>query len=307
MVKFIIIKPNEITLKTIPFKNEKNENLKICQENIFKLKSNYIDLDLFKKQIEPFIEFVDIEINDTWMLEIAKHLNLNNEHYCDVIDCYEEKEYTYQLFNVIPNEDDNLDKMAKNIFSAYISKSKSLLYNTSILFKTNLPSNNYSAKNVDITIRDLASLVMNNYYHSCVYIKEDNSIETRFFNNNKKFVDPQINFNIMKTNHILANTLYGNYNNTFLNFNMVFTFCKNDHDKKPNEPACHLLKNIIKGDCVISTPFNELTYDDLTKEDVVNLLRAHNKNLTKHDLIKEYENGIEVVKNKYRILESKLR
>ena len=307
MVKFILIKPNEYFLKKIPNKTEKNENLKICQENIFKLKSNYIDLDKLQTELESFVEIIDIEMNDTWMLEISKYLKLDEEHYCDVIDCYEEKDNVYQLFNVMPNEDDDIEKMPKNLFSSTLTKNKTLLYNTSILFKTNLPSKDFTAKNVDITIQDLASLIMNNYYHTCVEVKEDNSIETKFFNNDKKFIDPLNKFNILRTHHILADKLYGNYNKTLFKFNLVFTFSKNDHDKRPNEPACHLLKNIIKGDCIISTPFNELTYNDLTKEDVIKLLKIHNKDLTKQDLIKEYNKGIEIVKNKYRIIENKLR
>ena len=48
--------------------------------------------------------------------------------------------------------------------------------------------------NCDVTFNDLVNLIMNNIYHTGVYV-ENNNLEQIFYNNNNGFVDPFNNFN----------------------------------------------------------------------------------------------------------------
>ena len=50
MVKFILIKPNDLypDLKSMKTKKDKNHDLELKENNLFKLKSNYIDMEKFR-------------------------------------------------------------------------------------------------------------------------------------------------------------------------------------------------------------------------------------------------------------------
>ena len=100
MVKFILIEPNDFFINQIDTKNEKNNNLDVNENNLLKLKSNYVNLENLKEKLKDTVKLIDIEINENWMNEIVKYLDLDTDHYCILVDCYESKNYMYQIFNI---------------------------------------------------------------------------------------------------------------------------------------------------------------------------------------------------------------
>ena len=303
-------------------------------EDVFKLKSNYVDFEALKKWTEEFVEFIDIPTeDDQWLVDIIKKIRLDTSHYGDLIDCYEGRDGIYQLIGCFPNQDDDLEKIPKNIFGSFLTYEKKLLYGTLVLFKTELPSTDYSAKVTDVTIEDLSSLIMNNYYHSCVRIGVDRKIEQMFFDNTRHFVDHTFNFNRSNTEHLLKNEEFGVIENRLLKFNLNFIYNGKDDDQPVNEPMTRLLKRIVKGDGVITSPisrseadiatesnneselrrantsFSGETFYDISKQDIIDLLKVENMLYVDEDDIKEETNekGIRIIKNKYRILNNKLK
>lgn len=308
MVKFILINPNEYFPNKLKELNNKKDDLDINENNLFKLKSNYIDIESFKDKIKNFIEFIDIDIETNWMNEIIKLLGLSHNNYCDIKDCYISKNHIYQLFHILPNQDDNLNDEPKNVFSSFLSYNKKLIFNKAILFKTKLSHDNIDANIEDITYRDMVSLVMNNYYHSGVHINaETKEIKQFFFNNNKEIIDPLNFFNKINDFSILKNSNFGIKNMNILNFNLDFIY-NFESNENINEPFCMLLKGMVKGGGVILDKFDDDNYYDFSKETLINLLKCEKKlQLTENDMSKQFvKDNIAIVKTKYRILFNKL-
>ena len=310
MVKFILIKPNEMypTFRDI----KKRESPRFSSDNLTLLekKSNYIDMDFFREYVKDIIEIVDISTdNDEWMADIVKMIKLDVQHYGDLVDCYEGKDSIFQLWGCFPNQDDNLDEAHRNILGSFLTMEKKLMFGRVVLFKTSLPSTNFDATIVDTTIDDLAGLVMNNFYHSCVKLNVDNSIEQLFFDNEKYFVDEKFKFNRKSTHHILRDEKFGQIENSLLKFNLNFIYNSNDDSLPLNEPMTRLLKRIVKGDGLLVSPFQENAFFDLSKEDVINMLKVEKHLNIEDDDTKEEKNerGVRLVKNKYRILNNKLK
>ena len=74
-----------------------------------------------------------------------------------------------------------------------------------------------------------------------------------------------------------------------------------------NEPFTILLNGIVKGDGVITSPASEDIFFDISKEDILKMLKlGKNIELDENDNKDEFINGIKVIKTKYRTLENKL-
>lgn len=310
MVQVILIKPNKYNIEKIIKKKTKNQDLQVKEENLLKLKYNYVDLDKMKEELKDIIQVIDVQSDkDGFMKDICQLINLDEFHYGDVIDCYEDKTNIYQLFHVIPTQDDNLDKLPPNVLSASISYKKELLYNNLVLFKTNLPLDSKTANVVDVTFNELIGLIMNNFYFAAVYIDKDNSIKQTFFDRKRRFVDPLTNFSFKNYGNILNNnTSYGIKENSLFKFNLSFVFNDKNTSDPINNPVGRLLKEIVRGDCCVVSPYNEYNYYDLSKESFINILRICDKHiLNDQDCDEERnEDNTYVIKNKYRILHSKL-
>ena len=186
---------------------------------------------------------------------------------------------------------------------------KKLLYNSVVLFKTHLPSTNKTAEIVDVSLDDLASLVMDNFYHTGVKIDKNNKIEQVFFNNSLEFIDPLSQFSIINEEHILKNDKLSVKENSLLKFNLNFIYNANEDTCGLNEPMCRLLKAVVRGTGLIISPYNQSNYYDLSKEDIINLLRVEKYlEIEDKDTAEEKnEKGLRVIKNRYRILNNKLK
>jgi hypothetical protein len=312
MVKFILIKKNDFlpTRKTLKTQKNKNYDDNVSTDDLFKAKSNYVDMEKFKESTKDIIEILDLPIeDDEWIVKIIEKIQLDTTHYGDLVDCYEGKDCIYQLFGCFPNQDDKVDQMPKNMLGSFISCDKKLLFNTVVLFKTELPSTDKTAKVIDVTIEDLVSLVMDNFYHTGVRVYDDNRIEQVYFNNGNQFVDPLNNFGIKHTDHILLDENYGVVENRLLKFNLNFIYNSKDDTQRINEPMTRLMQRIVKGNGIITSPYKENSYYDLYKQDIINLLKIDKHlDIEEEDISEEKNsNGVRVIKNKYRILNNKLK
>lgn len=312
MVKFILINSNDFlpTFKNMKTQKHKNYDDSVITNDLFKAKANYIDMVKFKESTKEFIEFLDLSVeNNEWVIKIIEKIQLDTSHYGDLVDCYEGKNCIYQVLGCFPNQDDKVDNMPKNMLGSFISCDKKLLFGKVVLFKTELPSTDKTAKVVDVTIEDLVSLVMDNFYHTGVRVYNDNRIEQVYFNNGNKFVDPLNGFNVKHTDHILLDDNYGVVENRLLKFNLNFIYNSKDDTQRINEPMTRLMQRIVKGNGIITSPYKENAYYDLSKDDVINLLKVDKHlEIEEEDISEEKDdNGVRVIKNKYRILNNKLK
>jgi len=309
MFQIIIIKPNDFNLDDIPYKTTPNKIYEnISRDDFFSIKSNYVDIPKMKEKLSSCIEIISVDKND-FMEKSVEQINLDDKHYGDIRDCYEDPNNIYQvMFRLISQYDDNTN-LKNNVLASIITNEKELIYGNVVLFKTNLPKDNYNSLNVNIIFDDIISLIMNNIYHTGVYIDNDNSIQQIFFNNALEIVDPSYQFNI-RTNidQLMKKENYGIKTNEVLKYHIQFIFDTNSHDNI-NEPISRIICAPIRGKGIMISPCeNDNSFYDLGKDEVIELLKlSPNYELAVEDINEiDINNGYKIIKNKYRIVNSRL-
>jgi hypothetical protein len=309
MFQIILIKPNDFNLDDIPYKSTPNKVYEnISRSDFLQIKSNYVDIPKMKEKIASYIEIISVD-KDNFMEKSVEKINLDDKHYGDVRDCYEEPNNIYQaMFRLISQYDDR-KKLKNNVLASMITNEKELIYGNVILFKTNLPKENYEMLNVDIIEDDIINLIMNNMYHTGVYIDNDNTIQQIFFNNSLEIVDPTYKFNKRNDiNQIMKNENYGQKNNEILKYNIQFIFDMNSRDNI-NEPLSRIICAPIRGKGIMISPCdNENSFYDLSRYEILDLLKiSPNYDLSiEESSNKKNDNGYKIIKNKYRIVNSRL-
>jgi len=309
MFQIIVIKPNDFNLDNIPYKLTPNKIYKdINREDFIKIKSNYVDVPKLKEIISPYIEILQVD-EKSFMEKSIEKIGLDDKHYGDVRDCYEDPNNIYQIMFKLISQYDSTDNLKNNVLASLITDKKELIYGNVVLFKTNLPKESFDMKNVNINENDVINLIMNNIYHTGVFIDDNNSIEQIFFNNQLVIVDPQNNFKEKNDiEQVMKMENYGMKNNEVLKYSLQFIFDMNSHSNI-NEPISRIICAPIRGKGIIISPCeNDNSFYDLSKKEVIDLLKiSPNYELTSDDLL-EFKNdsGCKIVKNKYRIVNSRL-
>jgi hypothetical protein len=309
MFQIILIKPNDFDLDDIPYKTIPNKVYKnITRNDFFQIKSNYVDIPKMKEKIASYIEIISVD-KDSFMEKSVEKINLDNKHYGDVRDCYEDPNNIYQVMFRLISQYDNRTNLKNNVLASLITNEKELIYGNVILFKTNLPKENYEMSNIDTVENDIINLIMNNLYHTGVYIDNDNTIQQIFFNNSLEIVDPTHKFN--KRNDIeqlMKNENYGLKNNEILKYKIQFIFDTNSCENI-NEPLSRIICAPIRGKGIMISPCeNDNSFYDLGKDEIVDLLKiSPDYKLSKEEYsdIKN-DNGYKIIKNKYRIVNFRL-
>lgn len=309
MFQIIVIKPNEFDINSIPYKSEPNNIYnEINRNDFFNIKSNYVDFDEFKKIIADYVEIINVD-ESSFMKSVIEQISLDDKHYGDVRDCYEEPNNIYQVMFRLISQYDKRESLENNILASLLTYEKELIYGNVVLFKTNLPKDNFEMKNVDVILEDIARLVMNNLYHTGVYI-ENNKIDQIFYNNNFEFVDPKNRFS-KRTDieHILKNESYGFQTRDILKYNMQLVFDKDSHEDI-NDPMSRIMLGPVRGTGVITSPYeNNNSFLDLSVSEIIDILRVSpNFELTnKETMIEKDTFNRNIIKNKYRILNLRLK
>ena len=305
MEKFeiIYINTNEFDLKDVVTKDEPN----FTEENdLLKMKSNYVDYEKTFDKLKDICHSKEVT-KDTFMEEVVKYIGLDAEHYGDVRDCYESKDFTYQIMYKMTNQEDNLDRLKYNLLASYLTFNKELIYGNAVLFKTYIslekPDDD---KVIDTTINNVVELIMNNLYHTGVYIDSNNNFEQIYFDNGYNIVDPNNKWRrLLKIPNIIKDENYGFREDEYLRFNLKFIFnTKSEGDI--NEPLSRLLHGLIKGDGVIISPFdaNANSFYELTKDNIFDLLKVWN-NLDNG--MADYNKLNNKEKTKYQILNDRIK
>jgi len=310
MFQIILIKPNEFNLNDIPYKTEPNKVYKtISRDDFFSIKSNYVDIPKMKEKILSYIEIINVK-DDNFMEKIVELINFdNNKNYGDVRDCYDDPNNIYQVMFKLITQYDNRKNLKNNLLASIITYKKELIYDNAVLFKTYLPKDNHEMSNIDVLVEDIINLIMNNIYHTGIYVNDNNIIEQIFFNNSLEFVDPYYKF--VKRNdidHIMKNKKYSYRKHEILKYNIQFIFEKDSHDHI-NDPMSRLIGAPIRGKGMLISPCdNDNSFYDLSREEIINLLQlSPNYDMTSEDHIEKTNTlGCKIIKNKYRIVNSKL-
>ena len=309
MFQIILIKPNEFDINDIPFKTSPNEEYReVNRDNIFDIKSYYVNFDLYKEKLSEFIEVINVD-ESNFMETAVDKIELDDKHYGDVRDCYDEPNNIYQVMFRLISQYDNKSNLKNNILASLLTYEKELIYGNVILFKTNLPKDSYDMNNKDVTINELIKIVMNNIYHTGVYF-ESGKIEQIFYNNDYEIVDPLNKFKKRTDiDQIMKDEKYGFQKKDILKYNMQFIFDSESHDDI-NDPMSRLILGPIRGKGLISSPYeNDNSFYDISKEEIIDLLKVSpNFELTNDDLNENSVNdNRKIVKNKYRILNFRLK
>jgi hypothetical protein len=141
---------------------------------------------------------------------------------------------------------------------------------------------------------------MNNKYHTGVYVN-DNKFTDIFFDNRYMIVDP---FNKWRRNcnipNILSNSEYGTVEKTYLDFKLKIAY-NSKSDEKINEPLTRLGQGFVKGEGIVISPFNENSFYEIKKEDILDLLKIYS-DLKNEDRIESSKKNY----TKYQLLNKKI-
>jgi len=300
--EIILIDANDFNVDTLKY--QKTPNYTKQEKDLLKLKSNYVNIIESENLLKEHCKSLSVT-SDTFMEEIVKFIGLDSEHYGDVKDCYECKEYTYQVMYKVPHNEDQLDKIKNNMIASLLTFDKELVRGNAVLFKTYISVDKSNEdKVIDTKILNVIDLLMNNNYHTGVYINPQNKFEQIYFNNKYEIIDPHNNWSLSNDiPNIMKNDDYGFQLHEYLKFNLKFVFNANSEEEL-NEPISRLLHGIIKGDGVIYSPYNENSFYELLVEDVFDLLKVWNMlSQSVEDTVK-FENK---EKTKYQILRSRIQ
>lgn len=284
-IDVILIQPNDITNKLF-FKKTSNQ---FDKNDILKYKTNYVDINKTIDYIKPYCYTKNIPYNDI-MDYIVKLIAFDEEHYGNTIDCYISEEYSYQLIYNLTNEDDN-NKIKHNLLASMLSMDKELIYGNAVLIKCNHDKKDENKdKLTSCNLNNIIELLGNNIYHMGVYVDINNNFEQIFFNKKMEILND--NFELRKDiKQIMLDKSYGYVEKEYLEFKLYFVVNNTSQDKI-NEPLTRLMKNIVRGDGILISPYNEMSYNDIYVKDVINLLKVN-----KLDLINENRN-----RTRYQIL-----
>ena len=300
--EIILIDSNQFNIDTIV--ETKKSNFEKDEKNVFNLKRNYVDINQTEDLLKKFCRTVKVN-NTNFMEEVVKYIGLDDTHYGDVKDCYECKDFTLQIMYIMPHNEDDLDRLKYNMLGSSLTFDKELVYGNVVLFKTYISIDKpLEDRMIDTKFTDLISLIMNNKYHTGVYISSQNKFEQIFFNNNYEVVD-QFN-NWKKSSDIpslMKDEKYGVKYHEYLKFYLQFVYNSESEDEL-NEPFCRLLHGIIKGDGIIYSPFSENSFYELLVEDVFDLLKVWNQLSPQIDDTSKIENK---EKTKYQILNNRIK
>ena len=303
--EIILIDVNEFDEKRLVSQDKPNFT-KDNYENYLNLKTNYLNLEKSSEIISEFCKLKKVENSEEFMTESVKFLGVD-ERMINVKDCYEfddNNEYIYQVMFKMPNTDNDLNKLDYNILASSLTFDKELIYDKAILFKTRISSDNLDDdKNISCKLTDVLALLMNNRYHTGVYIN-DNKFTDIFFDNTYKIVDP---FNKWRKNsnisNILSNTDFGTVEKTYFDFKLKIAY-NSSSEESVNEPLTRLGQGFIKGEGIVISPFNENSFYEIRKENLLNLLKIYDKlkhedrfestkkNFTKYQLLNRFIKNI---------------
>ena len=304
MSKFeiILIKANEFDIKNLI--NQDTPNFEKSETDLLKLKTNYIDFEKSINLLKEVCESKEVD-KESFMKTIVEFTEIDENHFGDVKDCYECKDYTYQIMYRMPSQADNINKLPYNLLASYLTFDKELIYGNAVLFKTYISIDNKDEDKVESTnFENVLELMMNNLYHTGVYIDSSNNFKQIYFDNEYNIIDP---FNKWRKNYNIPNIItdkqYGFKDHEYLKFNLKFVF-NSSSDDSVNEPLSRLLHGIIKGDGVIYSPYSENSFYEITQEDIYDLLKVWNHlNVQMRDYKKINNNE----KTKYQILNDRIK
>ncbi len=300
--EIILINANDFDINNIV--NQDTPNFLEEEEELLKLKCNYLDFDKMKDLLKDICITKDVD-KDNFMQEIVNFIGLDEQHFGDVKDCYESKDFTYQIMYKLPNQDDNINKLKNNLLASYLTFDKELIYGNVVLFKTYISLDKPDQdKVINTTINNVLELLLNNLYHTGVYIDSNNNFEQIYFDNEYNIVDPYNKWKINnKIPNIIKDTNYGFKEHEYLRFNLKFIY-NSQSENTINEPLSRLLHGYIKGDGVIISPFNHNSFYELTKKDILDLLKVWNELNTKTIDLQKMSNK---EKTKYQILDQRIK
>tara|TARA_B100000902_G_scaffold327503_1_gene323097 strand:- start:4769 stop:5692 length:924 start_codon:yes stop_codon:yes gene_type:complete len=300
--EIILIEGNDFNVDTI--KSQKTPNYSENEKkDLLTLKSNYINFEESLGLIKQHCKSITVN-KESFMEEVVKFIGLDEEHYGDVKDCYECKDYTYQVMFKVPHNEDKLDRIKNNMIASLITFDKQLVRGNAVLFKTYISIDKPNEDRViDTKLTNVIDLLMNNYYHTGVYVNPQNKFEQIYFNNKYEIIDPHNNWQkLSNIGNILTDEKYGFQLHEYLKFNLKFVFDTKSEDEL-NEPMSRLLHGIIKGDGVIISPYSENSFYELTVDDIIDMLKVWNMldNSTEDTLKIENKE-----KTKYQILKNRI-
>jgi len=275
----------------------------IIKENQIQFTYNIdtLTLDELKTQIEPFIEFREVDINSMMEL-IVDTINLDPDAIGDTTPILENAEYVFQLCH-LGMDLKNKSKLGNiNHIASYVVLDQFKVYGNCVALKSKIKENGI-CEPANLTLDDIVWLMYKKTVHYGVLVKTNGTVEEFKFNQHPFEKQSE---NIMEQ--------FGVIEVPFLRFNLIALYEKIPKDDVINKKATRIMGNKkVHGTIAFVSQSSENEYLDIDKElfNKLYTLAAGPLKLRKLTEDEEYDDKkideLRVVINRYRILDGRLK
>lgn len=311
MITLVLIKPNNFQLNQLVYTKNKNKFENIDEATDKELKCAHIDNEIFFNLTKDYLSFHEVE-DDKFMDFIVQNLEGKEEEQIHIKDIGETYNNLYQQFYLDKPEKDDKDI---NMLASYLGYDTIPIYGNVIAYNIEVPRNSKEMKNVSMTKEDIIYNIVCNVLHTGVFLDKNGSITQIYYNNNLDILDP--NYKFLKDNSVhqcILDKDYGEVENPYFRYNISFITKKADIAQKDsssimNPIGFRLLKGQVWDDIVVISKKKEDVFGDITKNDIINILKVCDKtsDIDDNDLKEEKDSlNRKIIINKYRILNNKV-
>lgn len=283
-MKILLIDPNNLEITNPNTKEFNNELQKIC--HIIETKED---------------EFIG---------EVGKYLGLNDEKNDFIADteicCETSDKKVYEICHIDVQQNNitsrGNNKLASNLTYLYRNiDGPVVLLGYRINLNTKLP------ENIDVDVNTLKNILIKKFLHKGIYIHHSNNmVEFNYHNNLNVFIEEnkEIMQRLPDIDNLIRNGVCFEF--SIFKYNMMIIAQIKDYENINKSMSLFLDKMLAKGNFIILHKISQNDYTDITIDEFKKMVYLYNnKILDENDTKEEKINDINLIKNKYIILDSK--
>jgi hypothetical protein len=263
----------------------------------------------FDNELKKICHIIETK-EDEFIGEVGKFLGLNdekNDFIADTEICcetYDKKVYEICHIDIQQNNITSRgeNKLASNLTYLYRNiDGPVILLGYKINLNTKLP------ENIDVDFNILKDILVKKFLHKGIYIHySNNMVEFNYHNNLNVFIEEnkEIMQRLPDIDNLIRNGVCFEF--SIFKYNMMIIAQIKDYENINKSMSLFLDKMLAKGNFIILHKISQNDYTDITIDEFKKMVYLYNnKILDENDTKEEKINDINVIKNKYIILDSK--
>lgn len=263
----------------------------------------------FDNELKKICNIIETK-KDEFIGEVGKYLGLNdekNDFIADTEICCET--YDKKIYEIchIDIQQNNIKTRGNNNLASnltYLYKKIDgpvILLGYQINLKTGIP------ENIDVDFNIIKNILVKKFLHKGIYIHySNNMVEFNYHNNLNVFIEEnkEIIPRLTDIDNLIRNGVCFEF--SIFKYNMMIIAQIKDYENINKPMSLFLDKMLAKGNFIILHKISQNDYTDITIDEFKKMVYLYNnKILDENDTKEEKINNINVIKNKYMILDNK--